>query len=222
MTDDPHGAPGDAGTPGSLARVLGDVAAERVAQDEMFGIQDFPDGTGPERTPAADAAKEDCRTAWRDGRLTWRHIFAEEFCEALAEDDPQPLRTELVQTAAVAVKWVQALDRRDGGLSHATKTRSREKLVRDRIPDIIRSAGKEPDVRVAADGEHHLLLRAKLYEEAGEFADSGDIAELADILEVVYAIAAAHGVEPAELDRLRAEKAARNGCFEQRHVLRAD
>ncbi len=218
MTDDSYG-PGDAGIPGSLARVLGDVAAERVAQDAMWGVQEFPDGTGPEYTAAADSAKEECRTAWDDARLTWRHILAEEFYEALAEDDPQALRTELVQTAAVALKWVQALDRRDGRLGHRTKEGAREKLVRDGIPDIIRAAGKEPAVRVADDAEYLMLLRAKLYEEAGEFTESGEVGELADILEVVYALAAARGVAPAELDRLRGAKAASNGAFSQRFVL---
>ncbi|GAA4624473.1 hypothetical protein GCM10023196_024750 [Actinoallomurus vinaceus] len=222
--DNPYGDPsdGDSGTPRSLDRVLADVAAERAAQDVMWGVQDFPDGTGPEHATAADAAKRDCRDAWRGARLTWRHILAEEFHEALAETDPRALRTELVQTAAVAVKWVQALDRRDGDLTHHAKAGPGrlEKLVRDRVPELIRAAGRVPEVRVAGDGEYRMLLHAKLYEEVGEFAESGAVEELADILEVVYALAAANGVEPDDLDRLRAAKAARNGSFAQRQVLR--
>ncbi len=42
--------------------------------------------------------------------------------------------------------------------------------------------------------------------------------ELADILEVVYALAAANGTTPAELDALRAAKAERNGAFAQRLI----
>src|SRR4051794_27979350 len=101
---DPYGvpSPGDSGMPRSLDRVLADVTAERAAQDTMWGVQDFPDGTGSEHAAAADAAKRDCRDAWRGARLTWRHILAEEFHEALAETDPRALRTELVQAAAVA------------------------------------------------------------------------------------------------------------------------
>jgi predicted house-cleaning noncanonical NTP pyrophosphatase (MazG superfamily) len=222
--DDPYGDPsaGDSGTPCSLDRVLADVAAERAAQDAMWGVQDLPDGTGAEHAAAADAAKRDCREAWAGARLTWRHILAEEFHEALAETDPQALRTELIQTAAVAVKWVQALDRREGSLTHRVRTGPGrlEKLVRDRVPDLIRADGRTPDVRVAEDGEYLMLLRAKLYEEVGEFAESEAVEELADILEVVYALAAARGVEADELDRLRAAKAARNGAFEERHILR--
>ncbi|MCO6009792.1 nucleoside triphosphate pyrophosphohydrolase [Actinoallomurus purpureus] len=220
---DPYGSPspGDSGTPRSLDRVLADVAAERAAQDAMWGVQDLPDGTGAEHTATADAAKRDCQEAWAGARLTWRHILAEEFHEALAETDPAALRTELIQTAAVAVKWVQALDRREGDLTHrpATGPGRREKLVRDRVPDLIRAGGGTPEVRVAEDGEYLMLLRAKLYEEVGEFAESGDAEELADILEVVYALAAARGVEAGELDRLRAAKAANNGRFERRRVL---
>ncbi|GAA4615076.1 hypothetical protein GCM10023195_66190 [Actinoallomurus liliacearum] len=222
--DEPYGDPsaGDSDIPRSLDRVLADVAAERAAQDAMWGVQDLPDGTGTEHAAAADAAKRDCREAWAGARLTWRHILAEEFCEALAETDPRALRTELIQTAAVAVKWVQALDRRDGNLTHRGRTGPGrlEKLVRDRVPDLIRADGRDPDVRTAGDGEYLMLLRGKLYEEIGEFAASGDVAELADVLEVVYALAAARGVDAEELDRMRSAKAARNGAFTRRRVLR--
>ncbi|MFD9940676.1 hypothetical protein ACFWYW_16095 [Nonomuraea sp. NPDC059023] len=103
---------GDYGLPGSLARILDEIAGERRAQDVRWGIQDIPDGTSPSRTPAADAAKRETSAAGDDGTLTWRHILAEEVLEAFAESDPEALRTELIQVAAVAVKWAQALDRR--------------------------------------------------------------------------------------------------------------
>ncbi|GAA3151598.1 hypothetical protein [Nonomuraea salmonea] len=105
---------GDAGVPGSLARVLAQVRDERAAQDERFGMQVLPDGTGGhDAVAAADEAREETDAAAREGALTWRHILAEEVMEAFAEHDPQRLRGELIQVAAVAVKWVQALDRRD-------------------------------------------------------------------------------------------------------------
>ncbi len=207
--------------PGALARVLEDVAAERKAQDQMWGVQEFPDGTGPEFTTQAEEAKQDCAAAWSRGDLTWRHILTEEFFEALAETDPGALRTELVQTAAVAVKWVQSLDRRHGGTTHPVKGgRRTEKLVRDRIPQIIRDEGGAPESRVAGSEEHAALLRAKLNEEAGEYAASGDPAELADLLEVIHALAALHGMTPADLEKQRAAKAAERGGFTRRLVLR--
>lgn len=209
-------------TPGTLARVLADIAAERDAQDRIWGVQEFPDGSGPEFREHADEAKRECGAAWSRGELTWRHILAEEFFEALAESEPAALRGELVQTAAVAVKWIQSLDRRHGATVHPAKEGDgpAEKLVRDRIPEIIRAAGGLPRTRVASEGEHVALLRAKLFEEAGEYAASGDPAELADLLEVVHALAAVHGLTPADLEKQRAAKAAGRGTFTDRLVLR--
>ncbi|GAA4237714.1 hypothetical protein GCM10022254_50660 [Actinomadura meridiana] len=210
------------GTPGSLTRVLTDVAAEREAQDRRWGTQEFPDGSGPEFTGSAEQAKQECATAWARGELTWRHILTEEFFEALAESDPGALRLELVQTAAVAVKWVQSLDRRHGATTHRTKegTEHTEKLVRDRIPEIIREDGRAPETRVAHPDEHAELLRAKLYEEAGEYVATGDPAELADLLEVIHTLAALHELTPAELEEQRSTKATIRGGFSQRIVLR--
>lgn len=205
-------------TPGSLTGVLADIAAEREAQDRQWGVQEFPDGTGPEFTRQADESKREVASAASRGDLTWRHILTEEFFEALAESDPTRLRTELVQTAAVAVKWIQALDRRHGTISHHAGPA--EKLVRDRIPDLIRQDGREPDTRVADTTEYAALLRSKLHEEAGEYVSSHDPAELADLLEVVHALAALHGLTPEELERQRAAKAADRGSFTKRHVLR--
>jgi hypothetical protein len=93
--------------------VLADVAAERAAQDAQWGMQRLPDGTGGERAAAeSDAARCETETAAMEGGLTWRHVLAEEVLEAFAESDPGRLRAELIQVAAVAVKWAQALDRR--------------------------------------------------------------------------------------------------------------
>ncbi|MGV9375856.1 NUDIX hydrolase [Nonomuraea sp. NPDC003707] len=104
---------GDAGVSGSLARVLADVTAERVAQDVRWGMQLLPDGTGHEGTLAESGrARSETEAAAEAGTLTWRHVLAEEVLEAFAESDPERLRAELVQVAAVAVKWAQALDRR--------------------------------------------------------------------------------------------------------------
>jgi predicted house-cleaning noncanonical NTP pyrophosphatase (MazG superfamily) len=208
--------------PGSLAKVLEDIAEERAAQDRLFGVQEFPDGSGPEYTPLAEEAKRECTAAWSRGELTWRHVLTEEFYEALAESAPGPLRTELVQTAAVAVKWVQSIDRRQGASFHQSAQNGghAEKLVRDRIPEIVRASGREAESRVATPDERAALLRAKLYEEAGEYEASGDPAELADLLEVVYALADLHGLTPFDLEDQRANKAAERGGFDARLVLR--
>ncbi|ACY97475.1 MULTISPECIES: NUDIX domain-containing protein [Thermomonospora] len=209
------------GIRGSLGRVLAEVAAERAAQDALWGVQEFPDGTGAAWRKRAEQARRERAQAASSGEVTWRHALTEEFYEALAEEDPQRLRTELIQVAAVAVQWVQSLDRRHGVMPHHPPQRGgrTEKLVRDRIPEIIESAGGRPQTRIADDGEYRALLRAKLYEEAGEYASGQDPAELADVLEVVRALAAAHGIDAAELERMRAAKAAERGAFTGRVVL---
>ncbi|AGZ38587.1 hypothetical protein [Actinoplanes friuliensis] len=94
------------------AAVLAEVAAERRAQDKKWGLQNHPDGTGPAYAAEAALARKECDEAAATGSLSWRHILLEEVAEATAEDDPEALRRELIQVAAVAVAWAEALDRR--------------------------------------------------------------------------------------------------------------
>ena len=93
------------------------------------------------------------------------------------------------------------------------------KLVRDRIPHIIREDGAVPRIRVATEQEYDQLLRAKLSEEVGEFlASEDDPDELADILEVIHAITKRLGLTPAGLEARRAAKAAQRGAFDNRII----
>lgn len=99
--------------------LLHDVAIERVRQHEKWGEQSNPNGTGDIlQVEAADAARYACDTAFGQGRGTWRHILTEEVFEAFAEADPDRLRTELIQVAAVAVAWVEDLDRYEEAAAH--------------------------------------------------------------------------------------------------------
>ncbi len=96
-----------------MYEVLDEVAHERQVQDNKWGEQNHPDGTGCQTSQElATFAREVCDRAARDGTATWSHILDEEAKEALAESDPVKLRAELVQVAAVAVNWIQAIDRR--------------------------------------------------------------------------------------------------------------
>jgi len=95
------------------------------------------------------------------------------------------------------------------------------KLVRDRIPEIIRSSGFHPNFYAADPEEYRIRLRDKLSEEVAEFlsASRGEAAEeLADVLEVVQALAADLGVGPEELEAIRARKARERGVFNDRVV----
>src|SRR5580698_7614209 len=98
---------------------------------------------------------------------------------------------------------------------------AKEKLIRDKVPQIIRAQGDEPIVRIADPGEYRELLRAKLVEEAHEVATADDAhvpEELADVLEVVLALAADLGVDAGGLERLRSAKAVERGSFTDRIV----
>ena len=93
------------------------------------------------------------------------------------------------------------------------------KLVRDRIPEIIEQSGKHCKTRVLSFEEYELSLRKKLAEEVEEYLTSNDSNELADIIEVVYALAELHKINPEELEYIRLEKAKIRGGFEQRIFL---
>lgn len=95
-------------------RVLSEVLAERIRQDDRWGEQNHPDGTGvtPEQIKLAENAKAMCQQAFAEGRGDWAHVLFEEVREALAESGLPQLRAELVQIAAVAVAWIEAIDRR--------------------------------------------------------------------------------------------------------------
>ncbi|GAA3068626.1 hypothetical protein GCM10010464_36030 [Pseudonocardia yunnanensis] len=96
------------------------------------------------------------------------------------------------------------------------------KLVRDKIPDIIRADGREPDLRRLDAQEYVRELHAKLFEEATELANASNsqvAEELADVLEVLRAIARINGVTMAEVDDVAKQKRADRGAFDQRWYL---
>ena len=96
-----------------IQRVLDEVYVERIRQDEQWGEQNHPDGSGrPEDFIMAESAKILNDHKAQVGTLTFRDILEEEVREAYAETDSERLREELVQVAAVAVAWVEAIDRR--------------------------------------------------------------------------------------------------------------
>jgi predicted house-cleaning noncanonical NTP pyrophosphatase (MazG superfamily) len=96
---------------------------------------------------------------------------------------------------------------------------SHGKLVRDKIPQIIRSKGLEPVIYTASTEEYGARLREKLREEVEEFLDSdNDPEELADILEVLYACAEQAGTDQQQLEKLRAAKAKQRGGFTDRII----
>ena len=94
------------------------------------------------------------------------------------------------------------------------------KLVRDRIPEIIHSSGKACSIEILSDEEYLKLVDAMLDEELVEYHKDQNIEGLADLLDVIHAAALAHGYTLEELEQVRAEKAAKRGGFEKRILLK--
>ena len=93
------------------------------------------------------------------------------------------------------------------------------KLVRDRIPELIEKQGKIPHTRVLAQEEYLRHLEAKLDEEVGEYHRDKTEEELADILEVVFALAQANHCTKEELLSVYQKKHDARGGFEIRIFL---
>lgn len=93
------------------------------------------------------------------------------------------------------------------------------KLVRDKIPQMIEAQGEKPVTRTLGDGQYHAALEQKLLEEAAEYRESHELSELADILEVVFALCEADGHTLEELDAARREKREIRGGFAERVFL---
>ena len=93
------------------------------------------------------------------------------------------------------------------------------KLVRDKIPQIIEENGGKAEMRILSDEEYRSFLEAKLDEEVGEYHRDKNAEELADILEVVYALAEAIGCPKAELMDIYRRKHEVRGGFEKRIFL---
>jgi len=102
----------------------------------------------------------------------------------------------------------------------------KEKLVRDHIPEIIKSSGGAPEFRVASDEEFLTLIRSKLQEEVQELLEAKkkeDIQEeLCDILEVLSVISASTGIDTVELFERATIKRNSNGSFKSKYVLKIE
>ena len=93
------------------------------------------------------------------------------------------------------------------------------KLVRDKVVDIIKAKGETAVFHVAEDAEYWEKLKAKLLEEYAEFQADESIGEVADVLEVLEAIAKYKGYSMEEVHAVKAKKLADRGGFDKRIIL---
>jgi predicted house-cleaning noncanonical NTP pyrophosphatase (MazG superfamily) len=95
-----------------------------------------------------------------------------------------------------------------------------EKLVRDRIPEILDTKGVPYEQRIAGDAEYRTELIKKLVEESAEFSEAGAIEELADVLEVIAALRILP--EYAHVEAVQKQKAEERGGFSKRLILKGE
>lgn len=97
--------------------VIDDILKERSRQDELWGEQNHNDINVSIKVAESclELERLSNKLSVQRGQLTWRHILGEETAEAYlaaAQGNEEALREELVQVAAVAIAWIEALDRR--------------------------------------------------------------------------------------------------------------
>lgn len=94
------------------------------------------------------------------------------------------------------------------------------KLVRDKIPEIVRDDGKDCDVEIASKDKHYKLLKEKLIEETEEFLEDENLEELADILEVLFSLSESLGYREEDLLKKREDKKHERGGFKKGIILK--
>jgi len=93
------------------------------------------------------------------------------------------------------------------------------KLIRDKIPDIIEEAGNDYEMEVLDDEDYFNALNDKLQEELDEYLESKEIMELADLVEIIYAILDHKDISRKEFEKMRRKKKKERGAFEKKLFL---
>jgi len=93
------------------------------------------------------------------------------------------------------------------------------KLVRDKIPEIMINNGAKPVTRILNEEEYLQELNKKILEEVNEYLVDGNVEELADIEEVLIAILNVKNVSREEFENIREAKVLKRGAFEKRIFL---
>lgn len=95
---------------------------------------------------------------------------------------------------------------------------SYNKLVRDKIPEILDEKGISYEKRIASLEEYKVELIKKLGEEIQEFSEAGDPEELADVVEVIEALKRLP--EYSDVEAVRQKKREERGGFDEKIILK--
>ena len=93
------------------------------------------------------------------------------------------------------------------------------KLVRDKITDIIEADGRMAKYRVLNNNEYREELNKKLQEEVKEYLEDNNVEELADIVEVIYGILNSMDISIEKFENVRKEKLKQRGAFQNKIFL---
>lgn len=95
-----------------------------------------------------------------------------------------------------------------------------DKLVRDRIPEIIESSGNKCEIEVVSDEIALEYLYKKLNEEVSELLEDKNLDEIVDVMEVLFAIGSKYGYSEEDVLNRRNEKKDARGGFEGNLILK--
>ena len=93
------------------------------------------------------------------------------------------------------------------------------KLVRDKIIDIIESEGRKTSYKILDNEEYRKELNKKLQEEVNEYIEDNNVEELADIVEVIYGILNSMDVSIEDFEKIRISKQEKRGAFNKKIYL---
>ena len=93
------------------------------------------------------------------------------------------------------------------------------KLVRDKIPEIIEKENRRPITKILSKEEYISELNKKLQEEVKEYLEDNNVEELADIVEVIYGILDSKNVSIEDFESIRKNKIEKRGAFKERIFL---
>jgi len=99
------------------------------------------------------------------------------------------------------------------------------KLIRDRIPEIIKKDGNTADIIILSEESFNQAIKQKLIEEATEVANAETrddiLGELADLQEVMDTIKQMYNINTLEVNTIQAVKALQRGKFEKKLYLKS-